>query len=91
MDYTRAIGRVLDEQDYQVNAQRQGRFTYTPKDCPDDKLILAMVLEELGEVSRLVQAKEKTVQEKFNQDDLEKEIMQVAALSVSWMEGLEAR
>lgn len=78
---------VEGEKDRQVRLQQSGRFRYTPKDsdCPE-VLKLAMLLEELGEISRCVQANLGTVQEKPSADSLRKELTQLAALSEAWLE-----
>jgi hypothetical protein len=81
---------VAHERERQHRLKAEGRFKYTPS---DDELTdwqrLAMILEEVGEVARNLLARDGLVTDGDVGDDaLAKELSQVAALSVAWMERL---
>jgi NTP pyrophosphatase (non-canonical NTP hydrolase) len=67
----------------QLNLQKEGKFTYIAydKECP---LIvrLAMLTEEVGEVARAIQ--------ELDESNLKEELVQIAAIAVSWVARLEA-
>jgi hypothetical protein len=74
----------------QEKLKRDGRFTYTLADDEmPDTAKLACIIEEIGEVGRNVLAREGFVTDGDGTlVALHKEICQVAALSVAWMENL---
>lgn len=74
----------------QLTLKAEGRFTYTP-DEPDYPLALAMLLEEVGEVSRCVLAIGGDVQESLTPADMRKELIQVCAVAEAMIEGIDRR
>lgn len=82
-----AIEMVKKEIRRQVQLQAEGRFRFTPKDNIPRHQKLAMLLEECGEVARMTLAIEGIVQESPDKDELEKELTQVAAIAIAWLEG----
>ncbi len=79
--------RVGKERKRQLLLKAQGRFDYTPSDDGiGDSYRLAMLLEEVGEVSREVLALSGMVQEQPDEKKLYKELTQVAAIAVAWLE-----
>lgn len=75
---------VLAETARQLDLQRQGKFEHIAydKECPE-LIRLAMLTEETGEVARALQ----------NDDvqNLIEELIQLAAIAISWVAGIEAR
>lgn len=59
----------------------EGKFPYTPDepDCPDEHA-LAILVEEVGEVAQAVLQ---------GRPELRDELVQVAAVTLAWLEGLE--
>jgi NTP pyrophosphatase (non-canonical NTP hydrolase) len=85
-----ALAAVGAERARQHRLKAEGRFQYTPS---DDELTdwqrLGMILEEVGEVARNLLARDGLVTDGDPTDTaLAKELSQVAALSVAWMERL---
>ena len=82
---------VETERKRQLILKAQGRFKYTPSDEElTDFERLAMIAEELGEVSRNCLARAELVTDGEKSDPaLYKELGQVAALSVAWMQSLD--
>lgn len=78
------------ERKRQLVLKEQGRFKYTPSDDGiTDWQRLGMILEEVGEVSRNLLARDGLVTDGDKSNAaLRKELSQVAALSVAWMERL---
>lgn len=82
------VGEVVRERKRQQELKVEGRFKNTPVDDIPPSRKLAMIAEELGEVARYALAAEGVVQEREDKVQLFKELSQVAALSVAWMESL---
>lgn len=80
-----AILDVLFERYRQQQYRNEGRFAYTAADDTSDYHRLAMLIEEVGEVSRELQSAEP------DQKALYKELIQVAAIAVAWCEGINRR
>lgn len=85
-----ALYDVGAERKRQLVLKEQGRFKYTPSDDGiTDWQRLGMILEEVGEVSRNLLARDGLVTDGDKSNAaLRKELSQVAALSVAWMERL---
>ena len=91
-----ALGRVVmdvvKERMRQDELKNAGRFKFT---CADDGLLdterLAILVEEVGEASRAVLNAQRLVDDKmvFAELELKKELVQVAAIAVAWLEYLE--
>lgn len=79
----------------QEKLKAEGRFSHTPADGElelPEPFKLAMIVEELGEVGRNVLARSELVTDGDTNDEaLHKELCQVAALAVAWMERLTWR
>ena len=86
----RALIAVGSERKRQLTLQAAGRFSYTPSDhALTDAQRLAMLAEELGEVARNVLRRGRLVTDGDPSDaGLRKELGQVAAIAVAWMERL---
>lgn len=85
-----ALGFVERERQLQEQYKAEGKFKYTPADPQMHEFEkLACILEEVGEVARNCMARADLVTdgEKDN-ESLLKELRQVAALSVAWMEAI---
>ena len=85
-----ALYVVAEERIRQLRLKEAGRFKYTPSDDGlTDWQRLGMILEEVGEVSRNLLARDGLVTDGDPSDAaLRKELSQVAALSVAWLERL---
>lgn len=84
-----AIVLILEERDRQDELKAEGRFKMTLADPMPDAEKLACILEECGEVARNVLARMQLVNDGSTDDDeLRKEIVQIAALSLAWVESL---
>lgn len=82
-----AIRDVKNETNRQVQLKAEGRFKFTPKDTEvPDTVKLGMLAEEFGEVARCVLANMDIVQEPASVEQLRKELVQVAAIAVAWLE-----
>jgi hypothetical protein len=84
------LGEVNRERLRQDQLKGEGRFTHT---CADDMPLgekLAMLVEEVGEVSRCVLEMGGKANDKHGRD-LRKELIQVAAVAVAWAESIYAR
>ena len=81
---------VGSERKRQLLMQQQGRFTYTlSDDAMTDFERVACIAEELGEVSRNCLRRAGLATDGDESDAaLRKELSQVAALAVAWMERL---
>lgn len=82
------LNDVHHERKRQLVLKAEGRFAYTPSDRVSDALKLAILTEELGEVAREVLARTGMVQEVAVDGHLRKELCQVAAVALAWMESL---
>jgi NTP pyrophosphatase (non-canonical NTP hydrolase) len=80
---------VLREGERQEALKREGRFAHTPKDT-DVSLVLrlAMLVEEVGEVSREVLALADIVQEEPNSAKLYKELIQCSSIALGIAESI---
>jgi hypothetical protein len=86
-----ALTMVGKERRRQLVLKEQGKFKYTLSDPEMDEFVSAACLvEEMGEVSRacLVRAGLATDDIDISDAALVKELSQIAALSVAWMERL---
>lgn len=83
-----AVDVVMRERARQLRLKEAGVFKYTPSDSSvTDWQRLGMVLEECGEVARNLLARDGLVGDGDKEDEaLLKELSQVAALTVAWME-----
>jgi hypothetical protein len=81
---------VAHERERQHRLKAEGRFKYTPSDDGlTDWQRLGTILEEVGEVGRNLLARDGLVTDGDASDAaLAKELSQVAALCVAWMERL---
>lgn len=77
-----AIEDIVAERARQEKLKVKGRFPYTAADadCPEH-LKLGMLVEEIGEVAR-------AHQDGHDASDLKKELTQIAAIALAWIEGL---
>lgn len=84
--HDQVLALVSEERVRQAALRAAGKFPYTP-DCPEvpPLLNLAMLIEEVGEVARELQAGS------VSADRLREELIQVAAIAVAWVEGLLQR
>lgn len=90
MSLSHALREVAAERERQVTLKESGRFQYTPSDEQvTDSQRLAMLVEEVGEVARNCLARANLVKDGEASDKaLRKELSQVAAIAVAWMEAL---
>lgn len=83
-----ALADVIRERMRQEDLKLQGRFKYT---CADHQLApgekLAILTEEVGEVARAILEGGNIVSDKHSAD-LRKELVQVAAVALAWVESL---
>ncbi len=86
----RCLTTVGSERKRQLLLQQQGRFTYTlSDDGMTDFERMACIVEEVGEVSRNVLARAGLATDgEVDDAALHKELSQIAALCVAWMERL---
>jgi hypothetical protein len=87
----RVLTDVGSERKRQLELKARGRFRYTLSDSGmSDSERLACLTEELGEVARasLVRADMATDSIDASDQALRKELCQIAALAVAWMERL---
>jgi hypothetical protein len=82
------LDAICDERWRQEQLKKEGRFTYTLADAGiDDYARLACIQEEVGEIARNLLARDGIVTDgETSLTALHKELCQVAALSVAWME-----
>lgn len=79
---------VKAERKKQYKLQADGRFQHTLADVPgltDDEKLMC-ILEEVAEVAKVIMTARGRVID--GEDDLVKEIVQIIALSVAWLESL---
>jgi len=85
----RVLDLVRNECDRQIQLKAEGRFKNT---CSDKELTnqekLVILVEEVGEVARAILEKHGLANDKHNAD-LNKELVQVAAVCVSWLVSFE--
>jgi NTP pyrophosphatase (non-canonical NTP hydrolase) len=86
----RVLTEVGSERYRQLLLKEQGRFEYTLSDDGiTDAQRLACIVEEVGEVARDCLARDGLVSDgDASNADLRKELVQVAALAVAWIERL---
>jgi NTP pyrophosphatase (non-canonical NTP hydrolase) len=79
---------IKEERGRQDTLKVEGRFEHTPNEVP---LLVGygMLCEEVGEVARCILSMEGYVQEKLTVDDARKELIQVAAIAVAMVEGIQ--
>lgn len=85
-----AMALIATERRRQHRLKKEGRFKYTPSDDElNDWQRYGMISEEMGEVARNLLARDDLVSDgdKSN-DELLKELSQVAALTLAWIERL---
>lgn len=85
---TEARGYVMNlvhiELARQIALKKSGKFTHTCEDLADrPHEALPILLEEFGEVARAMQNGDK--------ENLQEELVQVAAIAISWVAGLVQR
>lgn len=93
--FVKALSDLLNERVRQNELKAQGRFLYT---CADRELApaqkLAVLAEEFGEVARATLEVGALVNDGRCVTDareaLRKELVQVAAVAMAWVEGLDA-
>lgn len=87
MSTEQILVQIHRERVRQDTLKAEGRFRYTLADKPglSDSEKLAAVCEEIGEVGRAVLGQRMLVNDG---GDLRKELVQVAALCVAWLESL---
>lgn len=84
------LSDVATERRRQFALQAAGRFRDTPSDrAMPDVSRLASLVEEVGEVARALQELHGAVSDTHGAD-LRKELLQVAALAVAWVQHLDA-
>ena len=88
----RALDDVAMERERQEQRKREGRFDYT---CADPEMNhyerLSVLVEEVGEVARevLTNDEKRIARDTIGTDEaLYKELAQVAAVAVAWMESM---
>lgn len=87
------MASVSREVERQEKLQKEGRFNFTAKDVGVDiahSTALAMLSEEVGEVSRELLGISKIVEHGGTWKKLRTELIHVAAISVAWIEALES-
>lgn len=88
MSTERVLNEIGKERVRQESLKREGRFKHTLADRGmDDGEKLAAICEEVGEVGRALLGNRMLVQDGGN---LRKELIQVAALAVAWVESIPA-
>jgi len=89
--FTSVIYSVQLEMKRQQKLKEQGRFKYTCRDPEmSDGERLAVLVEEVGETARAILEKEDLSHDKHH-SHLREELIQVAAVALSWVEGLDDR
>lgn len=78
---------IADERQRQLKLRAQGRFGATASDMTDAEA-LAVLVEEVGEVARAILEKQGLANDTHDKN-LRKELVQVAAVCVAWIEGLD--
>ena len=87
-DSARFIYEEIDtERLRQERLKSEGRFDFTCANIPSHALALSVLVEEVGEAARALMG-----QEGFVRDggDLRKELIQIAAVTVAWIEKVDA-
>ena len=82
------LNDVYNERVRQNRLKLQGRFKYTPNEVPLVRSH-AMLSEECGEVARAALAVSGYVQEDLTLDDCRKELIQVAAIAIAMVQGID--
>lgn len=88
-DTRAAVLSVIDERARQERLRSEGRFPFTCASHVPNAFRLAVLAEEFGEVARLV-TEQLIHGERFDHSKMRDELVQVAAVAVAWIEGLEA-
>ncbi len=84
--FERISQRVLFERGRQDRLKSEGRFRHTLDDNPgytDEERLIAL-LEEVTEVGKAIMGEKGHI---IDGGDIEKELIQVAALAFAWLEG----
>ena len=83
--------KIDDERHRQERLKDEGRFALTCADPVSNGARLAVLVEEVGEVARAVleQGIDGEVAYDKHGKNIEKELVQVAAVCVAWLQGLE--
>lgn len=83
------INRIIDERLRQEELKASGKFRYT---CADAEMLnserLTVLVEEVGEVARAVLETGNLANDK-HQGDVKKELVQVAAVCLAWLEATD--
>ena len=81
---------VLKERRRQEQLKKEGKFYF---DCGEKAVShirkLAVLSEEFGEVAKLICDLDSSVKPTFTTEELRKELIQVAAVCVAWVESLD--
>lgn len=90
LEYLRDNGLIdiRKERERQFRLKAQGRFTHTPDEVSLLRSYL-MLAEELGEVAEAIQGYYGYIEDKFILDDIRKELIQVAAIALAIVEGID--
>jgi hypothetical protein len=82
--------QIKEERGRQDTLKARGRFDHTPDEVP---LFVSygMLSEEIGEVARCILAMDGYVSEKLTVDDCRKELIQVAAIALAMVEGIQTQ
>ena len=78
---------IDDERHRQERLKSEGRFSMTCADAMSDLERLAVLTEEVGEVARAILEQSRLTNDDHGKE-LKKELVQVAAVCVAWLEGL---
>lgn len=89
------FARIAAERSRQRELFGTGKISF---DCaspvPDANRKLRVLVEEIGEVAEVIDFHENAESErerKYQRDELQKELVQVAAVTVAWLESMEGR
>lgn len=83
------LADVTNEMERQLKLKAEGRFPYTARDPELSPLAkCAVLVEEVGEVARAVLEAGELVNDTHHVN-LRKELIQVAAVALAWVEGLD--
>jgi hypothetical protein len=90
MNRHQIFGRIDHERDRQEQLKAEGRFDHTLADDIPGPDKLTIMAEEFGEVAgATVQLSGLSNDRQTTRDDLKKELIQLAATCVAWLEALE--
>ena len=85
------LREVSDERMRQERLKAEGRFSMTCADAMSNGARLAVLIEEVGEAARALLELGVDGEESYDKHgkDLRQELLQVAAVAVAWVEGLD--